>query len=120
VKLKTSDFRILTRQRRLPEATDVAGVLYAAGTRLLDEFAHPGPFRLVGMAAYDLIRDSDLHQLDLLDVRERHRQRRLESTLDDISERFGRGMVLRANALADASQHTAPTLDFLDEEAGDE
>jgi DNA polymerase-4 len=119
VKLKTSDFQLLTRQRRLPEATDVADVLYTTGTRLLDEFAHPGPFRLVGMAAYDLIRDSDLHQLELFDVHERHRQRRLESTLDDISERFGRGVVLRANALADRHA-AAPTLDFLDEDAGDE
>ncbi|MDH3715688.1 MAG: DNA polymerase IV [Gammaproteobacteria bacterium] len=121
VKLKTSDFQLLTRQCRLPEATDVADALYTTGIRLLDEFAHPGPFRLVGMAAYDLNRDTDLQQLDLFDVHQRHRQRRLEATLDDISERFGPGVVLRANALADASRvAAAPTLDFLDEDACEE
>jgi len=121
VKLKTSDFQLLTRQRQLSEATDVADVLYKAGVDLLDEFPHPGPFRLVGMAAYDLVQSTELLQLELFDVRQRSRQRRLESTLDDISERFGPGVVLRANALADAFGHgLAPTLDFLDDNAHDE
>ncbi|MDH3452095.1 MAG: DNA polymerase IV [Gammaproteobacteria bacterium] len=117
VKLKTSDFQLLTRQRQLPEATDVAGVLYAAGVSLLKEFSRPGPFRLVGMAAYDLVRDTELQQLDLFDGDERRRQRQLETTLDDITERFGPGVVRRANALADGTGvGIAPTLDFLDED----
>ena len=38
VKLKTFDFKILTRQRILGEPTDVADTLYTAGESLLDEF----------------------------------------------------------------------------------
>ena len=64
VKLKTTDFQILTRQRRLNESTDVTYRLYLVGVDLLDEFNHPGPFRLVGMAAYDLIGIDDRVQLD--------------------------------------------------------
>jgi len=48
VKLKTTDFQILTHQRRLSEATDVTERLYSVGVDLLIEFNHPGPFRLVG------------------------------------------------------------------------
>ena len=54
VKLKTTNFQILTRQRRLSEATDVMETLYSVGVELLNEFGHAGPFRLVGMVAYDL------------------------------------------------------------------
>jgi hypothetical protein len=43
VKLKTTDFQILTHQRRLSEATDVTERLYSVGVDLLNEFDHPGP-----------------------------------------------------------------------------
>jgi DNA polymerase-4 len=65
VKLKTTDFQILTHQRRLSEATDVTERLYSVGVDLLNEFDHPGPFRLVGMVAYDLVGIDDRVQLDL-------------------------------------------------------
>ncbi len=121
VKLKTTRFELLTRQRRLPEATDVAGVLYAAGAGLLDEFEHPGPFRLVGLAAYELTQTTEFQQLALFDVDTRQRQRRLESALDDISERFGPALVQRASTLADPSARgMAPTLDFLDVDTDDD
>jgi DNA polymerase-4 len=42
VKLKTTDFQILTRQRRLSEPTDVTERLYSVGVDLLNEFDHPG------------------------------------------------------------------------------
>lgn len=51
VKVKTTDFQILTRQRRLSEPTDIAETLYSVGVDLLNEVDHPGPFRLVGMVA---------------------------------------------------------------------
>src|SRR5262245_16940298 len=38
VKLKTHDFRLFTRQRRMPRATDVAATLHAQAVALLDEF----------------------------------------------------------------------------------
>ncbi|MEM7193282.1 MAG: DNA polymerase IV, partial [Pseudomonadota bacterium] len=65
VKLKTAQFQTLTRQRRLTEATDVTETLYTVGVALLDAFDHPGPFRLIGLAAYDLTKGKDKTQLDL-------------------------------------------------------
>jgi DNA polymerase IV len=43
VKVKTTDFQILTRQRRLSEPTDIAETLYSVGVDLLNEVDHPGP-----------------------------------------------------------------------------
>ncbi|MEJ2132397.1 MAG: hypothetical protein P8Y95_12465, partial [Gammaproteobacteria bacterium] len=114
VKLKTTDFQILTRQRILGDPTDVADTLYAAGVTLLDEFDHPGPFRLVGMAAYDLVdldapRQGDLFANGL-------RSRGLESTIDGLAKRFGRDVVRRARDLTQTTTlgNLTPNLDFLD------
>ena len=54
VKLKTTKFELLSRQRHLPRPDDTADVFFAVSRQLLDRFDHPGPFRLVGMAAFDL------------------------------------------------------------------
>ena len=114
VKLKTTDFQILTRQRRLSEPTDVTERLYSVGVGLLDEFDHPGPFRLVGMVAYDLAGIDDRVQFDLFGTSAR--QRRLEVAIDELAERFGTDVVYRANNLTKPpGVRLAPTLDFLDD-----
>jgi DNA polymerase IV len=114
VKLKTSDFQMVTRQHRLSEPTDVAERLYSVGVGLLDHVHHPGPFRLVGMVAYDLVGIDDLVQLDLFGALARGRQ--LEVAIDELTERFGTHVVHRADDLTKSSgTDLAPTLDFLDE-----
>lgn len=115
VKLKTADFKILTRQRKLAEATDVAERLYEVGVELLGEFNHRGPFRLIGMVAYDLAGAGDVAQSLLFDTF--GRRRRLELALDDLADRFGGDVVLRAGDLALPRGVTlAANLDFLDDE----
>jgi DNA polymerase-4 len=97
----------------LAAATDVGAVLFAKATSLLDEVRDPGPFRLVGLAAYEI--DSRTHggaQLDL--VAGENRARRLETTLDAVAERFGSGAVRRAADLdRDAGVGVGANLDFL-------
>lgn len=97
VKLKTSGFRLLSRQCVLNEPTDLADTLYAAGSKLLPQFDDPGPFRLVGMAAFDLTGRQDPQQMGLLD--NSGRQRALETALDEIAERFGDDAMHRADDL---------------------
>jgi DNA polymerase-4 len=115
VKLKTTDFQIVTRQHRLSEPTDVAERLYSVGVDLLNHVDHPGPFRLVGMVAYDLVGIDDLVQLDLFSTHARRRQ--LEAAIDELAERFGANVVHRANDLN--KPRPGPTLDFLDDRALD-
>ena len=113
VKLKTSEFRLLTRQCPLKEPSDVADTLYLAGADLLEQFADPGPFRLVGMAAFDLTSRESPQQLALLGDSER--QRRLEATLDAITQRFGDDMVHRADELRRTREpRLSSDIDFLD------
>jgi DNA polymerase-4 len=118
VKLKTADFQIVTRRHRLGEPTDVAERLYAVGVALLDHVDHPGPFRLIGLVAYDLVDIDNLMQLDLFSAFARQRQ--LEVAIDDLAERFGADVVYRADDLnKPPGMRLAPTLDFLDDRTRD-
>ncbi len=115
VKLKTADFRNLSRQQRLAEATDVAERLYEVGVELLGAFSHAGPFRLIGMVAYDLARAGELAQGGLFDAFAR--RRRLELAIDRLAERFGGDVVQRADDLAEPrGVALAANLDFLDDD----
>jgi len=61
LKLKTSDFKILTRNKRLTHPTQRAAVLLAQAVTLIDREADGRTFRLIGVGAADLTpaRDAD-------------------------------------------------------------
>lgn len=113
VKLKTADFKSLTRQHHLSEPTDVAEQLYRVGVDLLDAFTHRGPFRLVGMTAYDLMQAGAATQGGLFDTFGRRRQ--LEVALDTLAARFGGKAVQRGEELGARGMTLTPNLDFLDD-----
>jgi DNA polymerase IV len=114
VKLKTADFKSLTRQQHLREPTDVAEQLYMIGVALLDAFNHPGPFRLIGMTAFDLAQSGGVAQAALFDTFGRKRQ--LEVALDGLAARFGGKVVQRGQDLAESGGAAlTPNLDFLDD-----
>jgi DNA polymerase-4 len=117
VKLKRTDFQILTRQRTLQAPSDVAAEFFAAARTLLDDIVNDGPFRLVGLAAYEISAAADEAQLGLpIDSR---RTRALETALDSVAERFGAGAVQRAaNLINDRGLGLAANLDFLAEDEG--
>ena len=118
VKLKTADFQIITRQHRLSEPTDFADKLYSVGVTLLDHIEHRGPFRLVGLVAYDLVDADTLMQLDLFSASARRRQ--LEVAIDGLVERFGSNVLCRADDLnTPQGMRLAATLDFLDDRTRD-
>jgi DNA polymerase IV len=114
VRLKTSGFQLLSRQRRIVP-TDNGRDLLTLAMSLLDEFSHPGPFRLVGLTAFDLDRLAATGQRDLFAD---HRRQRLETALDAVADRFGDGAVRRARDMtASVVTGRAPTLDFVDLES---
>ena len=113
VRLKTSGFQMLTRQRLLATPTDLGSELLAVAKGLLGDFDHPGPFRLVGMAAFDLSWRTGPRQLDLFEDHARHE---LDLAVDRLIERFGRDVVMRARDLgAPGVNANGVNLDYLDE-----
>ena len=91
VKIRFADFTTITRARTLPEATDVAAVLYATARQLYEALGlDRARLRLVGIRVEGLV-ESELapHQL-LLGERAQGR-REVEQAADRAARRFGAG-----------------------------
>jgi DNA polymerase-4 len=113
LKLKRSDFRLLTRQAMLAEPSQSVERLWQASVALLNELDDTGPFRLVGVGAFDLAPAEEAVQLDLLSGTAARAQR-LEAALDAVEDRFGPGAVHRAREeLRPAVVRADTSLDFL-------
>lgn len=102
LKLRTTDFRIVTRRRTLPVATQTAKTLFAVGRELLAKEATGRPWRLIGIGVADLV-DAETATADFFAEAER-RALAGEKTLDVLRARFGKdavtsGRMLKAKAL---------------------
>jgi DNA polymerase-4 len=97
IKVRFADFTTITRARTLPEATDVAAVLYATARGLFEALGlDRARLRLVGVRVEQLVESEFApHQLQL---GERARGRReVEQAADRAVLRFGSGVVRPAS-----------------------
>ncbi|AWM87303.1 DNA polymerase IV [Microvirga sp. 17 mud 1-3] len=99
LKLKDSEFRLLTRTRSGLPATQLAQRLFDTGRQMLKTACDGTAYRLIGIGAADLCDGAEADRGDLADqtvVRQAH----MESAIDRIREKFGtdalqKGIVLR-------------------------
>jgi len=89
VKIRFGDYETITRSTVLGEPTDATAPLFAAAKDLFDRWAAHGfrPVRLIGVTATHL--DHGPQQLDLFADPSADRDRRVDTALDAIAERFG-------------------------------
>ncbi len=106
LKLKTSDFKLLSRSRRLGAATQLAETLYRSALTLLEAEATGRRFRLIGIGAADLAPESETAQPDLLDAAER-RQAKVERVMDDLRARLGTGAIRKGRGLVSSPMPAA-------------
>ena len=82
---------------------------------LLDKFDANEQYRLVGLAAFDLLHETDPFQPDLFT--QDNKKTSLERTIDAVDEKFGSGSIRRASHMA--SDRTladmSPNLDFIED-----
>jgi DNA polymerase-4 len=98
LKLKTADFRLLTRRRTLAEPIQTARSLFAATRDMLKPETMAGVrYRLIGAGLSDLV-DAEDAAPDLF-AGEETRARRTERAVDALRDRFGRGAVVSGRAL---------------------
>jgi DNA polymerase IV len=91
LKVKYSDFTLITRSVSLPEATDDAHEIYATACALLEK-TQTGrrPVRLLGISMSGLQSPDAEKQLSFLKKEEESlRKRKLHSALDSLHEKFG-------------------------------
>ncbi|HZC16225.1 MAG TPA: DNA polymerase IV [Caulobacteraceae bacterium] len=96
LKLKTADFRQITRRRTLAVPTQAARTLFSVARELLAAEAHGQAWRLIGAGLSDLVDASD--GLDMFAEDER-RARRNEQTIDAVRARFGPDAIVSARTL---------------------
>jgi len=99
LKLKQSDFRILTRRHSLSGPTQLADRIYRAARELYDPAAGKGPFRLIGVGISDLSPEAEAdREHDLLDP-EAARRAAAERAADAIRARFGHDAIIKGRSL---------------------
>lgn len=96
--IRYADFRQITRQTRLDEATHLQKDIYRTALTLAQQAWHaPEPIRALTVTALYLTPDSESYQqLDLLAgdaVRRNEKQERLEQAMEDIRSRYGKGSI---------------------------
>ena len=99
VKLKTADFRTITRQSRLSDPTNLADVIYSVGEPLLLGEIEQGPFRLIGVGLSVLSEVEPDGSEKRLFEDSRDAQRKAENATDEIRDRFGRDAIIRGRSL---------------------
>jgi len=109
LKLKTAEFQLRTRSRRLADPTQLVETLFRSAAALLaSEVDGVTRFRLIGVGADALVEGRIADPPTLFD-REIDRPRRLEHAMDQLRERLGEGSIQRGRALPSARLSLPPT-----------
>ena len=97
LKLRATDFKIVTRRRTLPVATQTAHTLFKVGRELLAREADGRPWRLIGIGIADLV-EADQAGADFF-AAEETKALASERSIDAIRARFGKSAVTSARLL---------------------
>jgi DNA polymerase-4 len=108
LKLKTSDFRLVTRARSTSSPTNLAGRIYQTARALMEPELKRGPYRLIGVGVSDLSAAEEADRGDLAD-QSVEREVGMERAVDELRARFGkdaitRGLVFGARSRSDKHQ----------------
>ncbi len=99
VKLKTHDFRQLSRRITLNSPVQHADSIYTIAQRLLEMVRSHGPFRLLGVGISDLRPETEIGTAeDLLDSTAPKR-RAIEIATDAIRQKYGKNSIKKGRAL---------------------
>ncbi len=88
LKMKTADFKTRTRNRSLPDPTQLADRIYRTGHELMVRELDGTQFRLIGIGVSTLMSDETADPEDLLDVGATRRAN-VERAIDAVRDKFG-------------------------------
>lgn len=89
LKLKSTDFRIRTRNRQLPDPTRLADKIFSVGREMLSKELGGTRYRLIGIGVSDLTDDGKADPPDLVD-QQATRRAKAEIAIDALRGKFGR------------------------------
>lgn len=100
LKLKTTDFKIRTRNRKLADPTQLADRIFRTGQELLARETDGTKFRLIGIGVSDLYPADIADPDDLIDEKATKRAH-AERAIDHVREKFGKGAVKHGLLIGD-------------------
>ena len=106
LKLRTTDFKIITRRRTLAVPTQTAKGLFAVARELLAPEAHGVPYRLIGIGATELV--DALGPASDLFAGDEARALKSERAMDALRDKFGADAVRSGRALKTSRQADEP------------
>ncbi len=92
LKMKTSDFRNRTRNKRLESPTQLADRIFRTGLSLMERETDGTRFRLIGIGVTDLTDPAQADPPDLVDE-QATRRAAAEAAMDKLRAKFGNGAV---------------------------
>jgi DNA polymerase-4 len=92
LKLKTDEFQILTRNRKLADPTQLAEAIYRAAKPLLQREANGRYFRLLGVGTADFVDAALADPPDLADP-DAVRRKKVEQTMDQLRDKLGKSAI---------------------------
>jgi DNA polymerase-4 len=95
LKIKYSDFRLITRSHTIDEPTDSTKVITDTALGLLHNEERPLRVRLIGVGVSNFERGSQQRDLFEETFPNEKKQTRLDRALDEVSEKFGKGVLKR-------------------------
>ncbi len=99
LKLKSYDFKGITKRQSLRHPTQIADTIYRTARALFDQVGDKGPYRLLGVGLSDITSDQDAdREGDLLDPGAGKRVQ-AEKAADKIREKFGKDAIIKGRAL---------------------
>ncbi len=102
LRLRWSDFSTHTRQVALSQPTDQDGVIASTAEHLLMSLWQPdNPVRLIGVGGAKLVESA--HQMSLWDT-PTEKERKLLGALDELRDRYGQKVIIKAGKIKEVRQ----------------
>ena len=98
LKLKTSNFKIITRRQKLDRPTQLAHRIFEYGSKLLSAEANGTRYRLIGIGLAQIVTSTQCDEADLIDEKS-SRKTATEQAIDKVRAKFGSAAIKKGRSL---------------------
>ena len=98
VQIKTNEFKVFSHQKKLDFATDSTKIIEKEAKKLLKEIYNNIPIRLIGLSVSGLV-EKEKRQISLFENTENEKQKKIDSAIDKIKEKYGYDAITRAGKM---------------------